>query len=95
MVVLPEGHSAQPGPGIRQEHVLEVLVCQLKHLRPLAGAGLHPAQEAGTSWHPQSRHWRLWWENYGTAEIGGRLVLVWWPFGCGQPIVMNGHFGLD
>ena len=40
-------------------------------------------------------HWRLWWENYGTAEIGGRLVLVWWPFGCGQPIVMNGHFGLD
>ena len=41
------------------------------------------------------QHWRLWWENYGTAEIGGRLVLVWWPFGCGQPIVMNGHFGLD
>ena len=40
-------------------------------------------------------HRRLWWENYGTAEIGGRLVLVWWPFGCGQPIVMNGHFGLD
>ena len=40
-------------------------------------------------------HRRLWWENHGTAEIGGRLVLVWWPFGCGQPIVMNGHFGLD
>ena len=40
-------------------------------------------------------HWRLCWENYGTAEIGGRLVLVWWTFGCGQPIVMNGHFGLD
>ena len=56
MVVLPEDHSAaQPGLGVCQEHVLEVLVCQQGHLHPLAGAGLHPAQEAGTSWHPQSR----------------------------------------
>ena len=55
MVVLPETNSAQPGPGVRQEHVLEVLVYQHGHLHPLAGAGLHPAQEAGTSWHPQSR----------------------------------------
>ena len=39
----------------RNEHVLEVLVCQSGHLHPLAGAGLHPTQEAGTSWHPQSR----------------------------------------
>ena len=42
--------SAQPGLGVCQEHVLEVLVCQHGHLHPLAGAGLHPAQEAGTSW---------------------------------------------
>ena len=49
LVVPPERHSAQPGPGVRQEHVLEVLVCQQGHLHPLAGAGLHPAQEAGTS----------------------------------------------
>ena len=55
MVVPPEHPSAQPGPGVRQEHVLEILVCQHGHLHPLAGAGLHPAQEAGTSWHPQSR----------------------------------------
>ena len=41
----------QPGLGVRQEHVLEVLVCQHKHLLLPAGAGLHPAQEAGTSWH--------------------------------------------
>ena len=55
MVVLPERHSAQPGPGVCQEHVVEVLVCQHGHLHLLAGAGLHPTQEAGTSWHPQSR----------------------------------------
>ena len=50
MVVLPERHSAQPGLGVRQEHVLNVLVCQHGHLHPLVGAGLHPAQEADT-WH--------------------------------------------
>ncbi len=55
MVVLPERPSAQLGLGVSQEHVLEVLVCQHEHLHPLAGAGLHPAQEAGTSWHLQSR----------------------------------------
>ena len=35
-----------------------------------------------------NEHWRLWWENYGTAEIGGRLVLVvavWlWPTHCDE-----------
>ena len=46
--MLPERHSAQPGLGVHQDHVLEVLVCQHEHLHPLAGAGLHPAQEAGT-----------------------------------------------
>ena len=51
MVVLPDRRSAQPGLGVRQEHVLEVLVCQHGHLHPLAGAGLHPAQKAGTYWH--------------------------------------------
>ena len=40
MVVLPERHSALPGLGVRQEHVLEVLVCQHGHLRSLCGAGL-------------------------------------------------------
>ena len=55
MVVLPERYSAQPGLGVRQEHVLEVLVRQHGHLHPLAGDGLRPTQEAGTSWHPQSR----------------------------------------
>ena len=44
----------QPGLGVRQEHVLEVLVCQHKHLHPMAGAVLHPAQEAGTRWNPQA-----------------------------------------
>ena len=48
MIVLPERPSAQPGPGVRQEHVLEVLVCQHGYLHPLAGAGLHPAQEVGS-----------------------------------------------
>ena len=38
MVVLPEHPSAQPGLGVRQEHVLEVLVCQHGHLHPLAWA---------------------------------------------------------
>ena len=55
MVLLSECHSAQPGLGVCEEHVLKVLVCQHEHLLPLAGAGLHPAQEADTSWHPQSR----------------------------------------
>ena len=52
IVVLPERHSAQPGLGVRQEHVLEVLVRKHEHLHPLAGAGLHSGEEAGTSWHP-------------------------------------------
>ena len=43
MVMPPEHH--QPGLGVRQERVLEVLVCQHKHLHPLAGAVLHPAQK--------------------------------------------------
>ena len=47
MVVLPDRRSAQPGLGVRQEHVLEVLVCQHRHLHPLAEAGLHPTQ----TWH--------------------------------------------
>ena len=53
--------------GVRQEHVLEILVCQHEHFHPLAGAGLHPAQEAGTSWHPQSRlsagEWQVPWSS--------------------------------
>ena len=23
-------------------------------------------------------HWRLWWENYGAAEIGGLFPILWW-----------------
>ena len=64
----------------------------------LAGAGARARAHSHNTQLPLKTwrgHWRLWWENYGTAEIGGRLVLVWSPFGCGQPIVMNGHFGLD
>ena len=50
MVVLPECPSAQPGPGVRQEHVLEVLVCQHEHLHPLApGWGWSPSYSGG--WH--------------------------------------------
>ena len=59
MVVLPERQSAKPGLGVRQEHVLEVLVCQHGHLHPLAGAGLHPAQEAGTSFKQLAMHFIL------------------------------------
>ena len=39
MVLLPERPSAQPGLGVSQEHVPEVLICQHEHLHPLAGAG--------------------------------------------------------
>ena len=58
MVVPPEGHSAQPGLGVRQEHVLEVLVCQHEHtstpwlglvsipLRRLAQAGTRSPDSA-------------------------------------------------
>ena len=60
--MLPETHSAQSGLGVLQEYVLEVLVCQHEHLQPLAGAGLHPTPEAGTSWHLQSRLIAVEWQ---------------------------------
>ena len=39
MVVLLERPSAQPGLGVGQEHVLEVLVCQHGHLHPERRSG--------------------------------------------------------
>ena len=46
----PEHHSAQPGPGVRQERVLEVLVCQLPaQVPPPPGLGCSPSRPGG--WH--------------------------------------------
>ena len=53
-----DGREATCPLSITLPSLLEVLVCQHKHLHPLAGAILHPAQsaqEAGTRWNPQSR----------------------------------------
>ena len=50
MVVLPERLYAQPGLSVRQEHVLEVLVCQHGHLHPLGlvSIPLRRLAQAGT-----------------------------------------------
>ena len=51
MVVIPERPSAQPGPGVCQEHVLEVLVRQHGHLHPWLGLVSIPLKrlaQAGT-----------------------------------------------